>query len=536
MSPQPEQEERTPLLPHNDSILENSINRNDEAETRSVTPLPVKQLLVLCLMRITAEPVSFTIIFPFINQMIEDLKVTPDRTQVGSYAGLIESLFAVSQLCTVLFWGRLSDRIGRKPVLLSGLIGLSVGMVAFGVQWSFVGLILARSFAGAMNGNIAVIKSTLAELTDETNQARAFALLPLTYAIGIAIGPAIGGYTAKPAEQYPSLFSITGFFGRYPYFLPCFIAGSLNMLAVVVGIFFLDETLPTKTPAALKRAAEERIQETETGIHIAPSEVTGSPSVMSLLKKPVLLVLLCFIFMAFENSAWNALVPLFSYTRIEDGGLGLSMNQIGTTLSSSGIVAVLVQTVLFPSLQRKYGTINLLRCVKLAFPICFMSLPLIGIITREASPDGKTVTPHSTLVAMLGMAFSLALKCFGNMSIVCITLLVNASAPTRESLGTINGLAQSCASLARSFGPFATGSLFAASIGSHALGGALIWIVLMLICAGGYATCWIVEEGHPSWRKGGGPRPTAAETPSGNSSSGTNDSANTRTGYGTMSS
>lgn len=84
--------------------------------------------------------------------MLEDLEVTPDPTRIGYYAGVIESLFALSQLCTVFLWGRLSDRIGRKPVLLTGLSGLTVGITAFGLQKSFIGLIVCRCFAGFMNG------------------------------------------------------------------------------------------------------------------------------------------------------------------------------------------------------------------------------------------------------------------------------------------------------------------------------------------------------------------------------------------------
>lgn len=165
-------------------------------------------------------------------------------------------------------------------------------------------------------------------------------MLPLAYAVGLAFGPAIGGYAAKPAEQYPDWFDASGFFGRYPYFLPCFIAGALNVLAVVLGIFCLDEveskgnslsylnrsltsvmsvflvqTLPSRTPEALKKRAAARIDEGESGTTTTTQDSVQPPSVLALLTKPVLLVLTSFIFMAFENSAWNALVPLYSYTR-----------------------------------------------------------------------------------------------------------------------------------------------------------------------------------------------------------------------------
>lgn len=95
----------------------------------------------------------------------------------------------------------------------------------------------------------------------------------------------------------------------------------------------------------------------------------------------------------------------------------LSFDTPGTALSTNGFVAVLIQTILFPMLHGRYGTIRLLRCVKLAFPACFISLPIIGIFTHLACPDGKTGNEQSSFIAMTGIVLALALKCFGNMSI-----------------------------------------------------------------------------------------------------------------------
>jgi len=98
----------------------------------------------------------------------------------------------------VFFWGRLSDRcgqvqgncklpltvhlrIGRRPILLTGLAGLAVAITAFGLFKTFIGLILSRCLAGALNGNIGVMKGVMTEITDESNQARAFGLVPLVF-------------------------------------------------------------------------------------------------------------------------------------------------------------------------------------------------------------------------------------------------------------------------------------------------------------------------------------------------------------------
>ncbi|KAA1089166.1 hypothetical protein PGT21_008892 [Puccinia graminis f. sp. tritici] len=163
---------RQPLLsPRKRVVSEDDVLEVQEAP--ATTPLPYRQIVVLCFMRIT-EPISQSLIHPFINQMLEDLHVTPDRTKIGYYAGIITSLFAFAQLCTNFWWAMLSDRIGRKPILLSGLTGLAVSIISLSLQTSFAGMVVARCVAGVMNGNLPILQSVLAEITDETNKARAF--------------------------------------------------------------------------------------------------------------------------------------------------------------------------------------------------------------------------------------------------------------------------------------------------------------------------------------------------------------------------
>jgi len=97
----------------------------------------------------------------------------------GYYVGLIESIFSLVQMFTVFFWGRLSDSIGRKPVLLLGMVGVLCSTLSFGMSKSLGWMIASRCISGLMNGNVAVLKSVLGEITDGSNQARCFVLLPV---------------------------------------------------------------------------------------------------------------------------------------------------------------------------------------------------------------------------------------------------------------------------------------------------------------------------------------------------------------------
>ncbi len=94
-----------------------------------MTPLPTTQVSVLMGVRL-AEPIAYVVIFPFINEMVEHMGVTHDPNRIGFYSGLVESAFAFVQFFTVYHWAKLSDRIGRKPVILCGLLGVAVSIAS----------------------------------------------------------------------------------------------------------------------------------------------------------------------------------------------------------------------------------------------------------------------------------------------------------------------------------------------------------------------------------------------------------------------
>jgi MFS family permease len=154
-------------------------------QTKKVpTPLPWFQFSIVLFLQL-AEPLTSQVIYPFAPQLIRDLGITNgNESQVGYYVGLMQSLFFLTQAFTVLQWSRLSDRVGRKPVILTGLAGLSLSMYCFGLSKTFWGLVLSRSLNGALNGNIGVIKSLMGELTDETNISKAYAYMPIAWSTG----------------------------------------------------------------------------------------------------------------------------------------------------------------------------------------------------------------------------------------------------------------------------------------------------------------------------------------------------------------
>ncbi|KAJ2889732.1 hypothetical protein IWW38_004533, partial [Coemansia aciculifera] len=180
-------------LSHEDSPVE-----QEEPVLVKETPLPWKQITPLLAMRL-AEPINFVLILPFLYKMIEGFGIADSPKDISYYASMLFVSFSISQTMTVMYWGRISDRIGRRPVLIVGLVGTLAVSLLFGVCKTFTAALLVRVAAGVLAGNSAVMKSAMAEIADDTNRSRMMALLPLTWNFGSMVGSGIGGVFSNPA-------------------------------------------------------------------------------------------------------------------------------------------------------------------------------------------------------------------------------------------------------------------------------------------------------------------------------------------------
>jgi MFS family permease len=155
--------------------------------------MPVVQVLLLCYSAL-AEPVAYFSIFPFINEMLERNGDLPEE-EVGYWSGAIESLFSLVQMVLMIFYGRMADRVGRKPVLVFSLAGVSVATALFGLSKSVWQMIAMRCLAGVFAGSVVTIRTMLSEITNKKTQGRAFSWYMFARNFGILIGPLIGAIT-----------------------------------------------------------------------------------------------------------------------------------------------------------------------------------------------------------------------------------------------------------------------------------------------------------------------------------------------------
>lgn len=471
-------DEQTPLLPN---------DRDEETPLlpkKPPTALPWRQLSIILFLQLT-EPLTSQVISPFTPQLIRDIGITHgDESQVGFYVGLMQSLFFLTEACTVLHWSRFSDHIGRKPVILIGLLGLSMSMFAFGLSKTFWGLVLSRSLNGALNGNIGVMKSMVAEVTDASNIALAYSYTPISWSAGCTIGPMIGGSLSHPAKQLPRLFGSSEFLKEYPYFLPCAIPATFSLIAWFVAYFFLQETLPHPEPVSEYLGFRRRSAPSDNSATTSDTTQSHSspPPLRTLLTKPVLISAGNYATLSLMDIAFRCIQPVWLSTPVSSGGLGFSTARIGAILSVTGVLGGVFQVGFFARIHNYCGSKRtFLAGVGAGFPL-MLSLPVANHFARV---DGEV---SGRVWAVL--CFQVAMLMVTGLSYGSVFIFISTAGP-RSSLGAVNGLSQMTVSVVRAIGPAIANSMFSLSmkkplpvIGANLVYFVLVGIVLLAVAAG----------------------------------------------------
>ncbi|CAE7170299.1 unnamed protein product [Rhizoctonia solani] len=480
-------DEREPLLgPAQDShdtraltgATSASTSHQNKAGDPKITSLPTKQLSILILVQLS-EPIAYSVIYPFVARLVNETGITGgDESKIGYYAGMIESIFFLTESVFTLQYGRISDRIGRRPVLMFGLFGQALSIFLFGLSKQFWQLVASRSLSGALNGNVGVAKSMVAELTDETNQAQAFAFMPMVWSLGSTLGPFLGGTLNHPAELLPGLFD-TPFWNNYPYFLPCLVAAIYASCVFMVGTLCLKETHAVHAEPATSGTAEG-------GTRPAHSSVSRrSIPMKSVLTRRACIAIANYAFLAFSDITYLSLLPVVFAVSVKNGGLGFSSRTIGLILGLQGLVTGLFQVCFFAPLHRRFGNKKIYVTGYLCYLLLILSLPIMHALAKSEM--------NSAIWVVLGLL--LVISCPAYTTFSCMAIYVNTSAPSKDALGTLNGISQTIICVIRAIGPATATSLFSLSVEKNIMGGNFVYgILLIMVCVGVFASRWLKEE------------------------------------------
>lgn len=384
------------------------------------SPLPVKQLFVLAVVSLS-EQTALNSIGPYLPQMASTFPEVNER-QVGLYVGLIASSFALAQFATNFFWGWLSDRIGRKPVVLVGTLLTSACFVAFGFCRTLWQAILVQVLMGLVNGNQGVVSTCLGEITDRTNQSKAFIYLPVIYGLGGITGPIVGGLlVGKDEDGYPSRGN------PYPYIKPNLVSAAVLLVDLVVIMLFLEESLEeaqhlpplgkrvqnlftwvwqftsSHRPSYLRIPRNDHHKDhhyggdagfdddnDDDGSDESNGDTASQASLPAMLpehhtaltgpqvfNRDTILLMSTYLIFQLSNISYNSLYPIFGQAR-PPRGRSLSPEEIGYSLAFAGAATIVFQLGIFGKLREKMGNKVTYRVCLAGMALAFLLTPWVG--------------------------------------------------------------------------------------------------------------------------------------------------------------
>jgi DHA1 family multidrug resistance protein-like MFS transporter len=334
----------------------------------------------------------------------------------GNELGLLMATFATMQFIFAPFWGGLSDRHGRKPIIMLGVLGNALSQLLFGLSTELWMLFATRALAGILSS--ATLPTAMAYIGDtSSHQDRAgrMGMIGAAMGVGMVIGPGIGGWLAG-----------------YSLSAPFFAASALSLVVLVLVLLLVPESLP---PAARTHAARGARGSRLRAMVQAVAGPTGFLFVLAFL-------------LSFGLASFEGIFGLYAAQRYQYGPA-----QVGTIMTLIGVISAVVQGGLVGPLSRRWGEAAIIRaslfCTSLGFLLMLLARTYPGVLVTV----GLFVVSNTMLTPS-------------------VSSLVSKRAAVGQ--GTAMGLNNSFMSLGRIVGPIWAGLLFDVSMALPYLSGSLI--------------------------------------------------------------
>jgi DHA1 family tetracycline resistance protein-like MFS transporter len=355
--------------------------------------MPVLFLIVVI------DLIGFGLVIPLLPFYAERYAASPQEVTA------LMAVFSLMSMLSAPLWGRLSDRVGRRPVLMVSMAAAALAYLWLGFANALWMLFAARALAGVCAGNIAAAQAYVADVTTPENRAKGMGMIGAAFGIGFIIGPALGGVVAGNHLATADL--------RTPGLIAC----ALSVTALIGVVFVLKESLPAGLAERRRRGRVEALR-------------------AALRRKALARLLAIFFLTILAFAGMEATFALWAMAQ-----LGWGPAQTGYLFTYVGLLSAVMQGGLIGRLTARFGEEKLLTGGLLSIAAGLLVLPL----SRDLPP--------------LLIATSLLALGMGAMQ-PSLNSLISRRAGAEEQ-GEVMGVAQSVASLSRVLGPLLAGMLFA---------------------------------------------------------------------------
>jgi MFS transporter, DHA1 family, tetracycline resistance protein len=391
-----------------------------------------KSQLAIIFVTVFLYLVGFGVIIPITPILAKNFGAT------GFQVGLLLSVYSFMQFIFAPFWGRLSDRYGRRPILLFCLVGEFFSYIAFGLARNYETLFIARMLAGFFGASISTASAYISDITPPQERSKGMALIGAAFGMGFLVGPALGGGLALWGASISA----------EPHFDTSFAAYGVSVLCVVNFLFalkFLKESLTEKTPHQEQRNRFQRL--------------------FRYLKLGLMGRLIGVFFLtSLAMSTMEATLVLFVGDRFQ-----WTIKEVSFGFAYIGLIMIVSQGFLVRRLLPKIGERKML--------VSGLSMMAVALALIAASTNIWILAVSQTILAF-GYSFTNP-SAMGSISLL---------ADSKEQ-GEILGTTQGTASLGRIIGPAAGGWLYQhVGMGSPFLTGGLLAAIALSIVIANFAS------------------------------------------------